>query len=120
MQRDDARSEARGRSDSPSMDAIVKTLADHLEAERVRVVDEIRTYPSPIPACDAQFNHLLGQRTKLSQELERLRQIHNDFLPGESGMKRLRAFIASAECIHPDTRHQMMKACGGHVSKQRE
>jgi hypothetical protein len=31
--------------------------------------DEIRGYPTPIPRCDAQFNFLYQQRTRLSQDL---------------------------------------------------
>ncbi len=36
------------------------------------VAAEIRTYPPPIPACDAQYNHLLERRQALSQALARL------------------------------------------------
>jgi hypothetical protein len=36
------------------------------------VGEEIRSYPAPIPACDAQFNHLLELRRLLPEELERL------------------------------------------------
>ena len=31
-----------------------------LEQQRVRIQEEIAHYPPPIPACDAQFNHLSG------------------------------------------------------------
>jgi hypothetical protein len=34
--------------------------------------EEIRTYPTPIPRCDAQFNHLYEQRARLAQVLDRL------------------------------------------------
>ena len=30
---------------------------------------EIRSYPTPISGCDAQFNHLLGERRRLSAAL---------------------------------------------------
>jgi hypothetical protein len=30
---------------------------------------EIAAYPSPISGCDAQFNHLLGERQKICQAL---------------------------------------------------
>lgn len=33
---------------------------------------EIRAYPTPIPACDVQFNHLLELRQGLPGELSRL------------------------------------------------
>ena len=36
------------------------------------VGEEILRYPAPIPACDAQFNHLLDLRRLLPAELARL------------------------------------------------
>lgn len=36
------------------------------------VAEEILRYPAPIPACDAQFNHLLELRRLLPAELARL------------------------------------------------
>jgi hypothetical protein len=36
------------------------------------VAEEIRSYPAPIPACDAQFNRLLELRRLLPEELARL------------------------------------------------
>ena len=36
------------------------------------VAAEIRTYPVPIPACDAQYNHLLERRTALAAALASL------------------------------------------------
>jgi len=45
----------------------------HLEEELHRVREEIRSYPAPIPACDAQFNYLLEAREALSSALFRAR-----------------------------------------------
>lgn len=42
-----------------------------LESERDRMHREIRDYPTPIPRCDAQFNHLLEQRDSIARELQR-------------------------------------------------
>ncbi len=39
---------------------------------REAVAAEIRTYPVPIPACDAQYNHLLERRTALAAALASL------------------------------------------------
>ena len=46
---------------------------ERLEAERLRVQREITSYPAPIPACDAYFNHLLEQRAMICEELARMR-----------------------------------------------
>lgn len=56
------------------------------------VAEEIRTYPAPIPACDAQFNHLLDLRRALPRELERLEAAMRE--PGAS----IEAFIAASPC----------------------
>jgi chorismate mutase len=48
-----------------------------LELERLRLHDEIRDYPQPIPACDEHFNHLLEERARVARELARLRA-HSD------------------------------------------
>lgn len=50
----------------------------HLESEMRRVKEEIRNYPAPIPACDAQYNHLLDAREALTTELSRLRDLMGD------------------------------------------
>ena len=40
-----------------------------LEQQRFRIQEEIANYPPPITACDAQFNHLLEQRSRIAREL---------------------------------------------------
>jgi hypothetical protein len=43
-----------------------------IEALLDEATRDIRAYPPPIPACDAQFNHLLELRQGLPGELARL------------------------------------------------
>jgi hypothetical protein len=50
-------------------------IRQRLEAERLRIQREITSYPMPIPACDAFFNHLLEQRALVCDELARLGQV---------------------------------------------
>ena len=50
----------------------IAQVRSQLEAEKRRLDEEIRNYPTPIPRCDAQFNHLFEQREKIVRELERL------------------------------------------------
>lgn len=40
-----------------------------LRAARSRLVDDISAYPAPISGCDAQFNHLLAERRRLSRAI---------------------------------------------------
>ena len=42
------------------------------------VSEQIQNYPPPIPACDAQFNHLLELRQTRPQELARLKLVATD------------------------------------------
>ncbi len=60
---------------SPPDGAAWARIASLLEAALERVTGEIRRYPAPIPACDAHFNHLLAERTRISEELARLREV---------------------------------------------
>lgn len=44
-------------------------LRGHLNQAKSLLNHEIRSYPTPIPRCDAQFNELYEQRARLSQRL---------------------------------------------------
>ena len=49
--------------------------AEHsLEKARRVVAEEIASYPTPISGCDAQFNHLLADRSRIGASLVALRQ----------------------------------------------
>ncbi len=67
-------------------DALRARLAQTQEA----VAAEIRTYPPPIPACDAQYNHLLERREALSKALARLDAARKD------GSRTLESFLAGS------------------------
>ena len=43
-----------------------------------RVAAEIGAYPAPIPACDAQYNHLLERRAALHEARARLDAARED------------------------------------------
>ena len=49
-------------------DALRARLTQLQEAVAV----EIRAYPTPIPGCDAQYNHLLDRRAALAEARARL------------------------------------------------
>lgn len=54
------------------MSDLVSELRARLEAQRRRLDDEIRQYPTPIPRCDAQFNHLFDQRARIVAAIDAL------------------------------------------------
>ncbi len=53
-------------------------LRARLEQMQEAVAAEIRAYPPPIPACDAQFDHLLERREALSEAVARLDAARKD------------------------------------------
>jgi hypothetical protein len=55
----------------PPDDSLQRTR-EALERERLRIQTEINNYPAPIPGCDAYFNHLLEQRSRICEELNKL------------------------------------------------
>jgi len=52
-------------------DCLTVARAELVTAQRL-LGREIRSYPTPIAGCDAQFNHLLAQRTRISDALAQL------------------------------------------------
>ncbi|HYC14570.1 MAG TPA: hypothetical protein VEC75_09985 [Stellaceae bacterium] len=61
-------------------------IVEHLGAVRDRLAEEIRGYPTPIPRCDAQFNHLYEQQGRLLRDLDRI----------EATRESIERFVASA------------------------
>jgi hypothetical protein len=71
------------------LEALSVEVRRWLAGVRTAVADEIRDYPTPIPRCDAQFNHLVEQRTELSRLLSEL-----DIALGRADGDVLRDFLA--------------------------
>ncbi len=54
------------------MTSVAECLTDAaraLEAARTLIAAEIKAYPTPISGCDAQFNHLLAERGRITAAL---------------------------------------------------
>src|SRR5438093_208866 len=47
-----------------------KEIKNGLQRGKRVIGEEIRSYPTPIPRCDAQFNHLYEQQARLARELD--------------------------------------------------
>lgn len=67
-----------------------RTLRRALENLQADVRRQIQAYPPPIPACDAQFNHLLALRAALPAELDRLDRL------SAAGTLNVADFLASS------------------------
>lgn len=57
------------------VDAAWKVITSHLELELRDVQGKIKSYPTPISACDEHFNWLLEERAKISKELAKAREL---------------------------------------------
>ena len=68
------------------------SLRRRLEALAAGVATEIRAYPRPITACDAQFNHLLELRRLVPLELQRLAAM------ADNPVSTIDAFLRSSPC----------------------
>jgi hypothetical protein len=68
-------------------------IHQHLQEESRRVHSKIRNYPAPIPACDAQFNHLLEEREALSSELVRVRELMQKDTNSKDARSSIDAFL---------------------------
>ncbi len=76
-------------------------LRARLEHVQEAVAKEIRTYPPPIPACDAQFNRLLERREALSEALARLDAARKD---GAGPSRSLHAELSALAADRPGDR----------------
>ena len=57
---------------SERLRSLGRELREFLVRVRTATDEEIRTYPTPIPRCDAQFNFVYEQRAQLSRWLSTL------------------------------------------------
>jgi hypothetical protein len=57
-------------ADQDRLTALAGEIVEHLHGVRERLAAEIRTYPTPITRCDAQFNHVYEQLGRLSRDLD--------------------------------------------------
>ncbi len=75
-------------------------LRNDIRARLLRCLDalnvEIATYPTPIPRCDAQFNHLYEQRSRLVRDIHGLEALGTDAASRRDLQAWIREFIGTA------------------------
>jgi hypothetical protein len=59
-------------ADTDRLRSLVAELRDFVLRAKRALDEEMRTYPTPIPRCDAQFNHAYEQRARLAALLRRI------------------------------------------------
>lgn len=79
----------------------------HLEKESQRIRTEIHTYPPPIPACDAQFNYLIEQRARATQEARAAHALDVAAGNGDAGI-RLRRLVADSQILGQKTKADLL------------
>ncbi len=87
----------KGNSAIALVELLRQEIQNHLEKEKQRIFDEILYYPPPIPACDVQFNFLLEDRSNITQELRRVREISERGASDFEQLKSLREFVESSQ-----------------------
>ncbi|HEY6721702.1 MAG TPA: hypothetical protein VI363_08705 [Burkholderiales bacterium] len=87
---------ANGRQeDLATLSSLWKLAVDDLHRIKRLLAVEIRSYPTPIPRCDAQFNHLYEQQARLARELYRVGTLAEKNLGREDYIELIGRFVAS-------------------------
>ena len=89
----------------PAM-SVWDSIRSHLEGERDRVCGEIRDYPTPIPRCDAQFNHLLEQRDSIARELHHIDSAAAMRDPADAA-RFIRKLVDESSCLSETAKNEL-------------
>jgi hypothetical protein len=81
--------------DSAKLASMWNEIKLHLEDRRRALAAEIRNYPTPIPRCDAQFNHLYEQQARLARDLDRIGALAGKNPERSDTIELIRQFVAS-------------------------
>jgi hypothetical protein len=80
-------------TDLDRLHALHASLRDFVLRAKRSLDDEIRSYPTPIPRCDAQFNHAYEQRARLAALTQRF-EATSSFDDGTSVLSTIAEFAA--------------------------
>ena len=87
------------------MDAVQSTIEEvrrRLERAKASIKAELRDYPQPITACDAQYNHLARERREVGRALARLDEIARERASGGDPTAAMEALVRSLAEIGGD------------------
>jgi hypothetical protein len=74
--------------------ALLASLRDFVLRTKRSLDDDIRSYPTPIPRCDAQFNHAYEQRASLAALLQRIDAAAADNVRANALLRAMAEFSA--------------------------
>ena len=96
--------------------SVWETIGAHLENARRQVQEEIRHYSPPIPACDADFNHLLEERARIGEELNRMQVAAGKSLSSTDSITLIEEFILSSNYMTDKAKHEI-RSCLNEMRK---
>ena len=85
--------------DSAAVERAFGKVRARLEAVKAALKAELRDYPKPITACDAQYNHLSDERRRLAGELATLEELCHAAAAPEARLAALQAFAAASSFL---------------------
>ena len=88
--------------------ALIGSLRDFVLRARRSLDDEIRSYPTPIPRCDAQFNHAYEQRARLAALLQRMAAADDDV--GANALLRAMAEFSALPSLGESDEERSLRA----------
>jgi hypothetical protein len=90
---------------------VSESLRDQIESRledcKRRNYAEIRSYPSPITACDQQFNYLLDEQRQIAGELARWHSIVDEPRDDQAHRELIAEFLRSSTCLDEATKARL-------------
>ena len=103
-------------ADSLRLHSMAVELRDYLVRARASVDEEIRTYPTPIPRCDAQFNFVYAQRDRLTDLLNVLNAELDRGDPPSRLASVIAGFVASSPLCESAEERDLRKRLAADIS----
>ena len=102
--------------DAAVLGSLWKEIRGELLRAKRMIDEEIRSYPTPIPRCDAQFNHLHEQRGRLARELDRIDALSEKNFGYQDYVRLIEEFIASPPHLDDHEERQLRARAKAKVS----
>ena len=104
------------KEDLATLKSLWNEIKDELHRSKRVIGEEIRSYPTPIPRCDAQFNHLYEQQARLARELDRIGALDEKNLGRGDYSRLIEEFIASASYTDDGAERELRSRLGAELS----
>ena len=92
-------------------------IRDILERKRLKLAEDIVKYPTPIPACDADFNHMLAERARIQADITRLESLSASAVAGAEKTGLIAEFAALSPDLDAAARRRIKSALKDAVSR---